>query len=116
MLSGTELTIMRIATAAFRAAFFVSAVAALSSISAAALAGNCARRENVVAALAKHHGEIPVVRAIVDQIKILEIFTSKGGKTWSVVVTRADGLSCLMASGQNWQAVPARPVLKGKQT
>lgn len=33
---------------------------------------------------------------------LIEIFASKGGKTWTILVTDPEGKSCLFAMGQDW--------------
>jgi len=35
---------------------------------------------------------------------LLQLYTSKDG-TFTIVVTRADGTSCLLLAGENWRAV-----------
>ena len=32
---------------------------------------------------------------------VMELFTSKTG-SWTILITRANGLSCIAASGENW--------------
>lgn len=42
---------------------------------------------------------------------MIELFTTPAGETWTLIVTSPRGLSCLVASGQNWQ--DRRPKPKG---
>ena len=37
---------------------------------------------------------------------LAEFFASKQGATWTMAVTTPAGLTCLMATGQDWQSVP----------
>ena len=34
---------------------------------------------------------------------LLEVLTADDGSTWTIIVSRPDGLSCVVAAGQNWQ-------------
>lgn len=64
----------------------------------------CAPRQVVVEALAKHH-ETTVAGGISAQGALIEIFASpKGG--WSLVLTRPDGVSCMIDVGENWEQIP----------
>jgi hypothetical protein len=37
---------------------------------------------------------------------VLELFASKTG-SWTMVITNADGRSCLLAAGENWDMIQA---------
>jgi len=37
---------------------------------------------------------------------LVELYTSENG-TWTLMLTRPDGVSCLIAAGQNWEAFDA---------
>lgn len=39
---------------------------------------------------------------------VVELFKSDGGKTWTLVITLPNGQSCLVGSGNDWQAVTAK--------
>jgi hypothetical protein len=34
------------------------------------------------------------------------VFASKSGETWTVTVTMPNGISCMVATGQDWQDLP----------
>lgn len=36
---------------------------------------------------------------------MLEVYSSPDG-SWTIVLTRPDGLSCLMATGEHWESMP----------
>jgi hypothetical protein len=33
---------------------------------------------------------------------LIEVWTTSTGNTWTILMTRADGISCVMATGTNW--------------
>jgi hypothetical protein len=39
----------------------------------------------------------------------LEIWRSADGGSWSVVIVRVDGMTCLVSSGVDWEDVPLGP-------
>ena len=47
--------------------------------------------------------EVPVVTAVISSDLLLEVYASAGGATWTIVTVRSDGLTCLEASGTDWQ-------------
>ena len=36
--------------------------------------------------------------------RLVELFTSKGGKTWTLIITWGKGESCVITSGHDWSA------------
>lgn len=62
--------------------------------------------------LADRYGESPQSVGLAANNQIIEVFASDDG-TWSVLLTRADGVTCLMASGTHFETLmrlpPGRP-------
>lgn len=68
----------------------------------------CMPREHMVQKLAEY-GEAPVASGLMGNGNLLEILTSPSG-SWSIIVTRPGGASCLLVSGQGWiESPPAVP-------
>lgn len=67
----------------------------------------CGPRNDVVANLEKGYSEHPVSMGLASNGAVIEVFLSEAG-TFTIVMTRPDGLSCLMAAGKNWQDRPER--------
>ena len=38
--------------------------------------------------------------------RLVEVFASNNGTSWTIVVTRPDGLSCIVAVGEDWETLP----------
>lgn len=64
---------------------------------------NCADRETVVSKLANSYGEEFGGGGLQNAQQILEVWYSEDKGTWTVLMTRADGRTCIMASGTNWR-------------
>jgi hypothetical protein len=64
----------------------------------------CHHRSDVVTRLSIQYGEQPVARGLSAAGQMVEVFASPSG-TFTIVVTRHDGLSCLIAAGKGWHAI-----------
>ncbi len=63
----------------------------------------CALHDDAVANLAQRYGEAPVAGGVMAQGGLIEVFTTPSGATWTMVVVRPDGLTCMVASGEGWR-------------
>lgn len=64
-------------------------------------------REEVVAQLDGVYKEAPVAGGIAANGNVLEVFASPDGASWSIIVTRPDGMSSVVAEGEGWTFVDA---------
>lgn len=75
-------------------------------------ARNCAPREVVVERLAEKYGESRQSIGLGANNAVVEVFAAQETGTWTITVTMTNGLTCLVASGQNFEtlaeAVPAK--------
>ena len=60
-------------------------------------------RETWVAHLAAKWGEAPLSRGLTPDGRLFEVFAAPEGRTWTVLITGAKGVSCLLADGEYWQ-------------
>lgn len=74
----------------------------------------CASRETIVERLAAGYGETRAGLGIAGN-QIVELFVSAETGTWTIVVTRPGGPTCLAASGQNWEATDEAPPMPGEE-
>jgi hypothetical protein len=62
----------------------------------------CGPIDQVEAKLAPQYQEVHTIEGVTDQVPLLLIYRSKDGKTFTVVLVRAeDKMACLVASGSN---------------
>ena len=66
---------------------------------------NCGPHDRVIAGLATGYGEARVSIALGSNNTVVETFASADTGTWTIIVTPPDGPTCLVASGQDYQAV-----------
>lgn len=64
---------------------------------------NCAPREAVVDRLASTYGESRQSIGLGERGMVIETFASRETGTWTITVTAPNGLTCLVASGQEWE-------------
>lgn len=64
---------------------------------------NCATRDKVVESLSGSYGENFAGGGVQNAQRIFEVWYSEEKGTWTILMTRADGQSCIMASGTNWR-------------
>lgn len=83
------------------------AALALTATGAQAQSGNCAPREVVVDRLATAYGETRHSMGLGAQGAVMEVFASHTSGSWTITVTMPGGLTCLIASGQAFEAMAA---------
>jgi hypothetical protein len=74
----------------------------------------CAKRDQVVRKLEEKFGETLRSIGLHQSDGVVEVYSSEETGTWTILVTRPDGVSCLMASGQLWEQ-DASPLQKPGQ-
>ena len=76
-----------------------------ASIGVAEAANNCAPREMVLERLANKFGESRQSVGLGAHNMVVETFASADTGSWTITVTRPDGMTCLVASGQSYETV-----------
>lgn len=62
----------------------------------------CMPREIVAKDLSGRYGEVPVISALSDGARVVEFWGKQDGGSWTLLVTTADGMSCVLGSGPHW--------------
>ena len=86
-------SLMRIVTA------FIAAL-----IASPASAAVCMNAKTLTGYLADRFKEQPVAAGLVEGRNFMEVHVSAKG-TWTIVMTNTQGVSCIVAAGDEWQAV-----------
>lgn len=68
----------------------------------------CTTRSEVAERLAGDYAEAPVAVGLASSGAVVEVFTSTDGSTWTIIVTRPEGTSCLVAAGEAWMTLPVK--------
>ncbi len=65
----------------------------------------CGERNDFLSHLKRQYHEAPAAMGLASNGAVLEVLTSKRG-SWTVIVTRPDGTSCVVAAGESWEELP----------
>ena len=79
-----------------------AAMAACLALPAAAQSAGCAPREVVVDRLDRSYGEVYAGGGLQGRSAMFEIWVSSEDKTWTILMTRPDGIACVVAAGTDW--------------
>ncbi|MEX1306333.1 MAG: hypothetical protein WEA84_14350 [Rhodovibrionaceae bacterium] len=83
-----------------------AAVLFLIALAGAAFAQTlCGDRQEIAARLQAGFGERLAVTALTDGGALLEVLAAPSG-SWTLLLTNPGGPACVVASGQNWRALP----------
>lgn len=66
---------------------------------------NCAPRPMVIERLAQSYGETRQTIGLGARGVLIETFASPDTGTWTITATSPDGMTCLVASGQSFEAI-----------
>ncbi|APZ53475.1 hypothetical protein [Salipiger abyssi] len=78
---------------------------AFGATAAGAQQNACAPRDQVVAKLAESYGETRRSIGLGSNNNVMEVFASAETGSWTITVTSVTGLTCLIASGQAFEAL-----------
>ena len=69
----------------------------------------CATHKEVAERLANGFSEVPIAIALSSDGNVIEVFTRGDRATWTIVVTKPDGMSCVVAAGETWESLRELP-------
>lgn len=69
----------------------------------------CKPRDEIVQILGEKYAESRRAYALAAPQQMLELFANAETGTWTALVTRPDGISCMVASGEHWTEVDEAP-------
>jgi len=75
----------------------------------------CLPRETLVETLQANYGEALTGGGLVSPQRILEVWSSEDSGSFTVFFTRPSGISCVVATGENWNSIviPAEDGITG---
>ncbi|QDP58371.1 MAG: hypothetical protein Unbinned664contig1000_52 [Prokaryotic dsDNA virus sp.] len=68
----------------------------------------CGVRANVLTSLAAKYSESPVAVGVTANGGLIELLSAPDGKTWTILYTQPNQVTCLVASGESWQEITPR--------
>ncbi len=74
---------------------------------------HCAPREAIIERLKSGYGEGPAGFGLQSSGQLIEIWAAPGTGTWTVLMSRPDGKTCVVATGTDWQHLELDQVSMG---
>ena len=84
----------------------LTAPASAQAPSGSGLAPACHSRADLTKMLDQKFAEQPSALGVQADGQLVEVFVSNQGTSWTIVVTRSDGWSCIVAVGEHWESLP----------
>lgn len=82
---------------------------------AAQAANQCGKRDTVVTQLTEKYGETRRGMGVANNNSVMEMFASDTSGSWTITVTMPNGMMCLVASGQGYEAMAEELPAKGEK-
>ena len=78
--------------------------------------GACGNRADFVTQLGNRYAEAPIALCLTGNGDLVQVFAAANGATWTITVTRPDGLSCMITEGESWENLsPSQPKVANKE-
>jgi len=71
----------------------------------------CGPYSRIIAVLGAQFGEAVKATGVIDAQHIMQTLVSKNG-SWTVLIIRVDGWTCIRSAGKDWQDTPWKPGTK----
>ena len=66
----------------------------------------CTMRAEVTDQLGSRYSKAPVAMGLTSKGAVIEVFSGSEGSIWTIVLSKPDGMSCVVATGKVWENVP----------
>lgn len=66
----------------------------------------CHDAAEIAKQLRNKYDEVPVAFGLQNNGNLLQVFSSEKKRTWTLVSTNPNGLSCIIAAGKHWETLP----------
>jgi len=76
----------------------------------------CAERTKITDNLVKNFGESHIGGGLQSGTQMIEIWSSAETGSFTILLTRANGISCIVSSGQNWDSFVTASMPDGVQS
>lgn len=72
--------------------------------------GRCLARSAALNRLKTNFRERPVGMGLANNGGVIELLRSPATGSWSLILTMPDGITCIVAAGENWESVAERTI------
>lgn len=88
----------------------VAAVALAASASAAQAQPQCYEHGKVLDQFLKSYKEVPIAAGLTGDGRMLEVLSSGDTGTWTIVLSRPNGVTCVVMAGEAWRKLKFKPL------
>ena len=81
----------------------------LASPAAGQYGSACGDRDSIIKRLAQKWQESLVAQALTNRGPLLELLRTSDGSTWTLIISQANGVSCVIMAGEDWRPVKPKP-------
>lgn len=64
---------------------------------------SCSHHSKVVGQFAASYQEVPVAGGLTEDGRLIEVLSSDEGKTWTIIISKPNGETCVMMAGEGWK-------------
>ena len=65
----------------------------------------CNQHSKVVGQFAASYQEVPIAGGLTEDGRLVEVLSSGEGKTWTIIISKPNGESCVMMAGEGWKKI-----------
>ncbi len=77
----------------------------------AAAQEQCNARDDILELLAKKYGEARIAAGVSNTGGLVEVLTNFESGAWTIIVSKPNGISCMVAAGEGWRSFePVKPI------
>lgn len=80
-----------------------AAVILAASGAAAQTQMSCSQHSKIIGQFASAYQEVPVAGGLTEDGRLVEVLSSGDGKTWTIVISKPNGETCVMMAGEGWR-------------
>ena len=73
----------------------------------------CSQHGKVIGQFAKVHKENPVAGGLTQDGRLIEVLSTDDGRTWTMVVSKPNGETCVMMAGEGWRKLKLKEIDPG---
>ena len=70
----------------------------------------CSERDKVIGQFSKVYKETPVAGGLTRDGRLIEILSTGDGSTWTIVISKPGGQTCVMMAGEGWRPLKLKAV------
>lgn len=70
----------------------------------------CYNHDKVISRFAAVYDEAPVAAGLTQDGRMVEVLSSGDGQTWTIIISKPNGETCVLLSGEGWRASAQKPL------